>query len=90
MEEYGDPVVQKCREEREMSHIMWMCSLILFVSVITTFLLSLPNNTPCPVWRVWESQHVCTQSGVSVFSPASLRTRLAHIQGGCVNAAHSH
>lgn len=57
MEEARDPVAQKCREEREVPHIMQTCSPTLFVCLIT-FLLSLPNNTPCLVWCVWESQHV--------------------------------
>lgn len=68
MEEYGNPVAHKCREEREVPHIMRTCSPALFVCLITTFLPSLPNNTPCLVWCVWESQHVCTRGGLNVFS----------------------
>lgn len=89
MEECGDPAAQKCRQEREVSHIMRPCSPTLFVCLITTFLLSLPNNTPCLVWCVWESQHVCTRGGLNVFPPVSVRMRPAHIQGGCINATRS-
>lgn len=89
MEESGDPVAQKCREEREVPHIMQTCFPTLFVCLITTFLLSLPNNTPCLVWCVWESQHVCTRGGLNVFPPVSRRTRPAHMQGGCINATRS-
>lgn len=89
MEEYGNPVAHKCREEREVPHIMRTCSPTLFVCLITTFLPSLPNNTPCLVWCVWESQHVCTRGGLNVFPPVSLRTRPAHMQCGCINATCS-